>query len=98
MFVYGLLSAHHKLVQFGSHPHPFPRVPCSQNKFFFTLSFRPSLPLYMLFMLFFPLHLENSHDSLRLSSKGLMISFSVKPSLAPLIRVGCIILTIRLTC
>lgn len=51
----------------------------------------------MLFMFILPL-LENSYDSLKHNLMSLMISFSVKPSLASLIKVGYIFPTLLLTC
>lgn len=76
MLIYGLVSVNQELVQFDFPPHPFPEAKIS----FVALPFLPCLPLFIYIL---PFHLENSYDSLRSSSKGLMIPFSVESSLAP---------------
>lgn len=96
MLTYWLLNAHHSWSYLA--PNHIPSQAYLATKInFFTLSLHPSLPLYMLFMFILPL-LENSYDSLKPNLMSLMISFSVKPSLASLIRVGYIFPTLLLTC
>lgn len=92
MLTYWLLNAHHSWSYLAPNHIPSQAYPATKINFF-ILSLHPSLPLYMLFVFILPL-LENSYDSLKPNLMSLMISFSVKPSLASLIRVGSIFPTL----